>query len=127
MRRTKATPVLPVDGRKRVFIEGVSPEIDAGRFPAKRVTGETVMVEANVFGDGHDAIGAALLYRHERARSWTTVAMSPLVNDRWQAEFPVTELGRYVYTVEGWIDHFGTWSRQLAKRLEAMISAYEGD
>ena len=119
MRRTKATPVLPVDGRKRVFIEGVSPEIDAGRFPAKRVTGETVMVEANVFGDGHDAIGAALLYRHERARSWTTVAMSPLVNDRWQAEFPVTELGRYVYTVEGWIDHFGTWSRQLAKRLEA--------
>ncbi len=119
MRRTKATPVLPVDGRKRVFIEGVSPEIDAGRFPAKRVTGETVMVEANVFGDGHDAIGAALLYRHERARSWTTVAMSPLVNDRWQVEFPVTELGRYVYTVEGWIDHFGTWSRQLAKRLEA--------
>ena len=117
-RQTKA-PLLPVDGRKRVVIEGVSPEIDAGRFPARRVSGETVIVEADVFGDGHDAVGAALLYRHERARSWTTVAMSPLVNDRWRAEFPVTELGRYVYTVEGWIDHFGTWSRQLAKRIEA--------
>ncbi len=116
-RRTKA--VLPVDGRKRVVIEGVSPEIDAGRFPARRVTGETVVVEADVFGDSHDAVAAALLFRHERARSWTTVAMSPLVNDRWRAEFPVTELGRYVYTVEGWIDHFGTWSRQLAKRLDA--------
>jgi starch synthase (maltosyl-transferring) len=116
-RRTKA--VLPVDGRKRVVIEAVSPEIDAGRFPTRRVTGETVMVEADVFGDGHDAIAAALLYRHERARSWTTVAMAPLINDRWRAEFPVTELGRYVYTVEGWVDHFGTWSRQLAKRLDA--------
>jgi len=116
-RRAKA--VLPVDGRKRVVIEGVSPEIDVGRFPARRVTGETVVVEADVFGDSHDAIAAALLYRHERARAWTTVAMSALVNDRWRAEFPVTELGRYVYTVEGWIDHFGTWSRQLAKRLEA--------
>jgi len=117
-RRAKA-PDLPLDGRKRVVIEGVSPEIDAGRFPARRVTGETVVVEADVFGDGHDAVAAALLYRHQRARSWTTVAMSPLVNDRWRAEFGVTELGRYVYTVEGWIDHFGTWSRQLAKRLEA--------
>ena len=108
-----------MDGRKRVVIEGVSPEIDVGRFPARRVTGETVVVEADVFGDSHDAIAATLLYRHERARAWTTVAMSALVNDRWRAEFPVTELGRYVYTVEGWIDHFGTWSRQLAKRLEA--------
>ncbi|HKC82665.1 MAG TPA: maltotransferase domain-containing protein, partial [bacterium] len=108
-----------MDGRKRVVIEGVSPEIDAGRFPARRVTGETVVVEADVFGDSHDAVAAALLFRHERARSWTTVAMSPLVNDRWRAEFPVTELGRYIYTVEGWIDHFGTWSRQLAKRLDA--------
>ncbi len=76
-------------------------------------------VEADVFADGHDAIAAAVLFRHERARQWTTVAMTPLVNDRWRAEFPVTDLGRYLYTVEGWVDHFGTWSRQLAKRVAA--------
>ncbi len=76
-------------------------------------------VEADVFADGHDAIAAAVLFRHERARQWTTVAMTSLVNDRWRAEFPVTDLGRYLYTVEGWIDHFGTWSRQLAKRVAA--------
>ena len=114
------TPAAPsVDGRKRVVVEAVTPEIDAGRFPARRVVGETVSVEADVFADSHDSIAAALLYRHERTPSWTAVAMSPLVNDRWRAEFPVTELGRYVYTVEGWIDHFATWSRQLVKRLEA--------
>ena len=117
-RRTKALN-LPADGRKRVVIEAVSPELDGGRFPARRVAGETVTVEADVFGDGHDSIAASLLYRHERARQWTTVAMTPLVNDRWRAEFPVTELGRYVYTIEGWVDHFATWSRQLVKRLEA--------
>ena len=117
-RRTQAT-VLPPDGRKRVVIEAVTPEIDGGRFPARRVVGETVTVEAGVFGDGHDALAAALLFRHERSRQWTTVPMTALVNDRWRGEFPVTELGRYVYTVEAWVDHFGTWSRQLAKRLAA--------
>jgi len=45
--------------------------------------------------------------------------MVPTVNDRWRAEFPVSELGHYVYTVEGWIDRFETWSRQFAKRVEA--------
>jgi starch synthase (maltosyl-transferring) len=45
--------------------------------------------------------------------------MAALVNDRWRGEFPVTELGRYLFTLEGWVDHFETWSRQLAKRIEA--------
>src|SRR5215471_3897595 len=66
-RRTRAS-TLPPDGRKRVAIEAVSPEIDAGRFPAKRVPGESVTVEADVFADGHDAVAAAVLFRHERAR-----------------------------------------------------------
>jgi len=37
--------------------------------------------------------------------------MTALVNDRWRAVFTVTELGHYVFTVEGWIDPFETWSR----------------
>ena len=45
--------------------------------------------------------------------------MKALVNDRWRGEFPVTRLGRYLFTIEGWVDHFETWSRQLQKRLEA--------
>src|SRR5205814_652713 len=39
------------------------PEIDAGRFPAKRATGETVTVAADIFGDGHDVLAAVLRYR----------------------------------------------------------------
>ena len=86
---------------------------------AKRAVGESVAVEADVFGDGHDAVAGALLYRHEREAEWTTVPMTPLVNDRWQAQFPVTELGKYLFTIEGWVDNFETWRRRLAKRIEA--------
>ena len=112
-------PNVPAEGRRRVVIEAVSPEIDGGRFPARRVAGEAVVVEADIFGDGHDALAAALMYRHEREAGWTSVPMSPLANDRWRGEFVVTELGRYVFTIEGWVDEFETWRRRLAKRIEA--------
>jgi starch synthase (maltosyl-transferring) len=105
--------------RKRAIIEGVKPEIDAGRFPIKRTTGEKVTVEADVFTDGHEAVSAALLYRKEEAPDWNEVTMTPLVNDRWQAEFAVTELGRYRYTIQAWLDPFKFWARNLAKRVEA--------
>jgi starch synthase (maltosyl-transferring) len=106
------------EGRKRVVIEGVKPEIDCGRFPIKRVLGETVVVEADVFTDGHDMLTAVLRYWREGA-NWTEVPMQLLVNDRWRGEFPVTELGRYRYTIRAWVDRFGTWQRDLAKKVEA--------
>ena len=121
-RTSAARPVAPdggADGRRRVVIESVSPEIDGGRFPAKRTTGETVTVEADVFADGHDVVRAVVRHRHASSAAWTEVPMSALPNDRWRAEFPVTELGRHVFTVVGWIDHFETWRRQLARRVEA--------
>lgn len=105
--------------RTRVVIEAVKPEIDAGRFPIKRTVGEKVVVEADVFTDGHDLIDCVLRHRKETAPDWIEVPMTPLVNDRWRAEFRVTELGRYRYSLAGWIDHFKTWSHDLRKRLDA--------
>jgi starch synthase (maltosyl-transferring) len=99
-----------VDGRNRVVIERVSPEIDCGRFPIKRVVGERVVVEADVFADGHDQIACQILYWQDE-KKLKTLPMKPLGNDRWRGDFPVEELGRYQYTVEGWIDRFETWSR----------------
>ncbi|TMF36935.1 MAG: alpha-1,4-glucan--maltose-1-phosphate maltosyltransferase [Chloroflexi bacterium] len=119
--RSQATPAgAPrVDGRSRVVIEAVTPEINGGRFPAKRVVGEAVTVEADIFADGHDSLAAVLRHRHEAASGWTETPMAPLVNDRWRGEFSVTELGHYRFTIEAWVDHFETWSKQLAKRLQA--------
>jgi starch synthase (maltosyl-transferring) len=110
---------LPHEGRKRAVIESVMPQIDSGRFPARRVVGEMVSVEADIFADGHDALAAVLMYRKDGAEAWTETPMTPLVNDRWAGEFPVTELGKYAFTIEAWIDQFETWNKQLAKRIAA--------
>ncbi len=109
----------PADGRKRVVIEGVDPEIDAGRFPAKRIIGDAVRVEADVFADGHDKVACYLLFRHEGDDTLHRVKMEPLGNDRWRAAFQADKLGNYFYTVAGRVDHFGTWRSDLLKRLEA--------
>ena len=108
-----------VDGRSRVVIENIDPQVDCGEFPIKRVVGDTVTVEADVFADGHDAVAAALQFRQDGEEDWSQIAMQPLVNDRWAAEFRVEQLGTYRYTVVGWIDHFTTWRHDLRKRIEA--------
>jgi starch synthase (maltosyl-transferring) len=106
-------------GTRRVVIEAVEPQVDGGRFPVKRSVGEEVRVEADVFTDGHDQMAAALLFRREADPAWTEVPMAPLSNDRWQGSFTVATLGHYRFTIRGWIDRFGTWRRDLAKRIEA--------
>ncbi len=114
--RSKAAPA---GGLRRVIIEGVEPEIDGGQFPIKRTIGEPVVVEANIFTDGHDAICAFLLYRNERHRTWTEVEMTALANDRWRASFEVDRLGTYCYTLLAFHDPIKTWRRDLLKRVQA--------
>jgi starch synthase (maltosyl-transferring) len=103
----------------RVIIEGVTPEIDQGRFPIKRTFGEKVVVEADIFAEGHDVLSGVLRYRHEADEHWSETPLEFLVNDRWRAEFGVTQLGRYRYTLEAWVDRFKTWRRDLSKKVEA--------
>ncbi len=62
------------NARARVVISGVTPEIEAGRFPVKRTVGEKLVVEADIFADGHDALVAVLLYRAEHESQWREVA-----------------------------------------------------
>ncbi|MGA2167885.1 MAG: alpha-1,4-glucan--maltose-1-phosphate maltosyltransferase [Terracidiphilus sp.] len=115
--------VTQSDGRRRVIIEAISPQVDGGRFPAKRTLGDQVRVEADIFADGHDAIAASLLAHREGSGKWVEIPMRPLVNDRWTAAFRVGELGRYGFKVQGWVDHFETWRRDLLKRIEAESDA----
>ncbi|MGH7454813.1 MAG: maltotransferase domain-containing protein, partial [bacterium] len=107
------------NGRNRVIIENVKPEIDAGRFPIKRVVGEKVTVLADIFADGHDAIFARLLYKKQTDGAWKKAPMQFFDNDRWQGNFTVTELGIYFYTIEGWVDHFLTWRQDIKKKFDA--------
>jgi starch synthase (maltosyl-transferring) len=110
---------LKARGRLRVVVENVTPEVDAGRHPVKRVVGQRVDVEADVFADGHDSVSGDLLYRRQEDREWQRVALTSLTNDRFTAHFQVAALGRYEYTVEAWADPFLTWRRDLEKRRAA--------
>jgi starch synthase (maltosyl-transferring) len=111
--------VISSDGRSRVVIDRIGPRVDCGAFPIKRVVGDTVEVEVVAYADGHDALGVVLLHRREADAAWIETPMEPLVNDRWRATFTVDELGRYRYTAVAWIDHFGTWVRDLERRVAA--------
>jgi starch synthase (maltosyl-transferring) len=116
--KEKRTPKARAEGRRRVIIEGVAPEIDGGRFSIKRTVGERVVVEADCFTDGHDQLSCVLAYRQESERGWREVAMEPLVNDRWRGEFQVTDLSAYRYTVIAWVDAFKSWRHDLARRVQ---------
>jgi starch synthase (maltosyl-transferring) len=110
---------LPREGRIRAVIENVAPSVDDGRFPIKRTVGEDVRVEADCFTDGHDVVVCVLRWRHESESGWHEREMRPLGNDRWQASFTTSTLGRYCYTVTGWVDGFRSWQRDFRRREEA--------
>ncbi len=103
----------------RAIVESVRPEVDCGRYPAKRALGDEVLVEADVFADGHDAVVALLLFKHKSEKEWKCLPMAFHGNDHWSASFRVEKLGRYEYTVRGWTDPFLTWQRDLKKRYDA--------
>ncbi len=105
--------------RQRVIIERVTPEIDDGQFPIKRIIGEEVLIEADMYADGHDTISGLLLYKKETEKGWHDIPLECGDNDRWRGRFPVTEIGRYRYTLTGWVDHFQSWFRDFKKRLQA--------
>jgi starch synthase (maltosyl-transferring) len=104
------------DGRRRVVIEGVSPAVDGGQYPARRVAGDVVELEADIFADGHDVLAAVVLVRHATETRATEMRMQPLFNDRWQAEVTLDRTGAWYFTVEAWVDHFQSWLRDLKKR-----------
>ncbi len=106
-------------GRQRVLVQNVAPEIEAGEFPVKRLVGQRVLVTADALSDGHDQLSCLLKYRRAEQPAWSEVPMEPIGNDRWQAEFPLPQAGRYRYTIEAWVDHFRSWQESLRKRRDA--------
>jgi starch synthase (maltosyl-transferring) len=107
------------EGRIRVVIEGVSPEIDCGRFAVKRIVGDVIQIEADIFTDGHDALSAVLLYRHDSDSVWTENPMDLIGNDRWKGTFTAKKLGIYRYTIMAWVDQFMSWKLDLEKKFKA--------
>jgi starch synthase (maltosyl-transferring) len=103
----------------RIAIEAVSPTVDGGRFAVKRVVGDLVQVEADVFMDGHDKLAVALLWRAADEPDWREVRMHSIGNDRWAASLPLMRVGRHLFAVEAWRDAFATYRDELEKKSAA--------
>jgi starch synthase (maltosyl-transferring) len=117
--RARGLSLSPQIAEGRVAIEAVSPMIDCGDTPIKRIVGDSVQVQATVFSDGHDKIGVDLLYRLERETEWRRTRMRFLENDRWSGSFRLEENARYLYTIEAWRDPFASWQAGLQKKRDA--------
>jgi starch synthase (maltosyl-transferring) len=103
----------------RVVIDDVTPAVENGRFPTKRVVGDDIAVEANVFSDGHELLAVELIWRAADEKGWRRQPMQLLGNDRWRATLACDRIGRYEYTIEAWWDRFGTFCHDLEIKRRA--------
>jgi starch synthase (maltosyl-transferring) len=105
----------------RLVIDNIAPGLGDG-LVLKRLAGELLTVEADIFGDGHESLRAVLLWRQVGARNWQESEMRPLGNDRWQGSIPLAGVGRYVFTIEAWRDLFGSWREEVEKKHGAGLT-----
>src|SRR5436309_2183905 len=103
-------------------IENLSPLVDGGRYAIKRVIGEDLVVEADIFKDGHDVVAASLRWRLVGETWWHDTPMRFVDNDRWRGVCTFYENASYEYTVEAWTDTFRGWQHEFAAKFEAGIS-----
>ncbi len=111
--------VIAMHRPSRVVIDAVFPSVDGGRYPAKAASGDTVTVRAHLFADGHDAVRAVVRYRAAGESQWREAPLNDVGNDEWTGAFVAGPPGQMEFTVQAWIDRFGSWRADLQKRLDA--------
>lgn len=106
-------------GVTRYIIEDVYPAVEDGKYPIKRIVGESIDVWVDIFRDGHDVANASLLWRRDGASAWNREPLRLHENDRWTGQFTPTEIGRYVFAIEAWTDTFASWRRDFLIKRKA--------
>ena len=80
--RVRAEPAgVPPPAQYHV-IEAVTPVVDCGRYPVKRVMGEPCVVEADIFRDGDHVLRAVIKWRSRRETEFSESPMTHVDNDR---------------------------------------------
>jgi starch synthase (maltosyl-transferring) len=104
---------------RRIQIQHVEPQIDAGRYPVKRTRGERVEVSATIFRDGHEILGAAVRARPRGERRWRESLMYHAGNDRWVGHLDLDACGLWEFAVAVWVDRFASWRHELERKVDA--------
>jgi starch synthase (maltosyl-transferring) len=106
--------------RPRIMIDRVSPSVDRGRYPAKAVVGQPVVVSADIFMDGHDRMGAEVMWSDPDGQE-RILPLSPLGNDRWSAAVVPQQCGMHRYRIRAWFDRWATFQHELDKKYRAGV------
>jgi len=104
---------------ERIRFTTITPCVEGGKFPAKRLLGDTLAVEATIFRDGTETLGASVRYRHETEQEHHHAPLTLLGNDRWRGSFLLDELGLYQFTIVAWTDVLASWQDRLRRKWEA--------
>lgn len=107
-----------------VIIANVTPRIEGGRYPVKRIAGESIDISADVFKDGHDVLTVLLLGKMAGERHWSIVKMNDLENDRWSASTKLEKEGTYLFKVRAFADFFETWLHDFERRISGEQSDF---
>ena len=99
-----------------IVIDQVKPELDGGRYPVKRIVGETFHVTADIFKEGHDTIAAMLRYKIVNETTWQETPMHHVDNDQWAGSFSLSANTRYIYSVGAYVKTYETWKIELEKK-----------
>ncbi len=110
-----------------LIIQNVSPQLDQGRHAVKKTVGEDVVVEADIFKEGHDVVSAVLKFRPLGESSWRETPMRPLINDRWRGIFSITGIGKWEFTIEAWGDAFLSWQEEISKKYAGGIRTLQSE
>jgi len=108
-------------------IENLQPLIDGGRYPVKRIVREDLVVQADIFKDGHDVVAAVLKWRAVGKRIWRETPMVFVDNDRWRGVCTLYDQGTHEYTVEAWTDIFRSWQREFTAKFEGGINSLRSE
>ena len=102
----------------RLIIDRLRPCVDDGRFAAKAVVGQALVLEADVFADGHEVLAAEVLLQSPSGPVHN-LPMQALGNDRFRAQTVPTDCGSWHYTVEAWVDTWASYRRGLSRLHDA--------
>jgi starch synthase (maltosyl-transferring) len=102
----------------RIQILEVAPQVDCGRYPVKRVVGDSVEVAARIFRDGHDVVGAAVRFRPPGTTRWQEAPLQPRGNDHWTGSFVVDRPGMWSYRIEAWTDRIATYRDEIRRKVD---------
>ena len=112
---------MSIEARNRTIVTRVLPQIEEGRFAIKKIKGDEIVVTAEIFADSHFQVCGQLLFCSQEENKWHEIPCKPLGNDRWEGRFTVNNLGLYFYTIQGWIDYFHSWQKDIQKKIQSNI------